>query len=54
MIQGITLEFGKVYELPVKFLHAQLALAKLSVGQEIRLWEGRDIAFGKVVRLRRA
>jgi len=46
-----TLELGEVYELPVKFLRGDLALPKLSVGKPVTLWEGKEIAIGKVVRL---
>lgn len=45
-----TLELGKTYELPVKFLKPEFALLKLSPGKSIRLWEGKDIAIGEVVK----
>ncbi len=50
LTNGRTLELGKEYELPVKFLNADLALPKLSPGAEVALWEGKEIATGKVLR----
>ena len=51
LVQGKTLELGETYELPVQFLYPELALPKLSPGKSVRLWEGKDIAAGEVVRL---
>jgi hypothetical protein len=51
LIEGQTLELGSSYELPIKFFRPELALPKLSVGKSVTLWEGKDIATGKVVRL---
>ena len=51
LVDGRTLQLGETYELPVKFLNPDLALPKLSPGQTVRLWEGKDIAAGEVVRL---
>lgn len=51
LLKSQTLELGATYELPVKFLRPELALPKLSVGKPVTLWEGKDIAVGKVVRL---
>ena len=48
---GRTLQLGETYELPVKFLSPDLGLPKLSLGKSATLWEGKDIATGKVVRL---
>ena len=48
--KGRTLELGETYELPVKFLNANLAVPRLSVGQVVTLWDGKEIATGKVVR----
>jgi hypothetical protein len=50
LVLNRTLELGSTYELPIKFLRPDLALLKLSVGKSITLWEGKDIANGKVVR----
>lgn len=50
-LEGKTLDLGKTYEVGVKFLNPQLALPHLSPGKSIYLWEGKEIATGKVVRL---
>jgi hypothetical protein len=50
-LEGKTLDLGKTCEVGVKFLNPQLALPQLSPGKSIYLWEGREIATGKVVRL---
>lgn len=50
-LDGKTLVLGKTYELGVKFLNPQLALPHLSPGKAVSLWEGKEIAVGKVMRL---
>ena len=50
-LEGRTLDLGETYEVGVKFLNPQLALPHLSPGKSIYLWEGKEIATGKVVRL---
>jgi len=50
LVKGRTLELGQTYELPIKFLFPNLALPKISVGKSVKLWEGTDIAVGKVIR----
>ena len=45
------IELGRTYELPVKFLFRDLAMPHLAVGKGIALWEGRQIADGKVLKL---
>ena len=50
LVNPQTLHLGETYELPVKFLNPDLALPKLSPGKAVRLWEGKDIATGEVVR----
>jgi hypothetical protein len=49
LLEGKTLELGGTYKLPIKFLFPDLALPKLSVGKSVTLWEGKDIAIGKVL-----
>jgi hypothetical protein len=44
-------EPGERHRLPVKFLHRDLVIHKLSPGKPITLWEGKHIAIGKVVEL---
>ena len=51
LITDQTLELGGTYEVPIQFLSPELVLPKLSVGTTVTLWEGKDIATGKVVRL---
>jgi hypothetical protein len=42
-------ELGEWYQLPVKFLHREFVISKLSPGKPISLWEGKDVANGKVL-----
>lgn len=51
LIGGRTLRLGETYEVPVQFLNAPLALSKVAPGKEVTLWEGKEIARGKVLRL---
>lgn len=51
LVSGRTLQLGKTYELPVKFLNPDFVLPKLSPGKVVTLWEGKEIASGKVVRV---
>ena len=51
LLDGRRFELGSTYEVPVKFLYRDLALAKLAVGDEVTLWEGRNVAKGQVVRV---
>lgn len=51
LLAGRSLELGETNEVPVKFLNPQLVLPKLAVGKPIVLWEGKDVATGKVMRV---
>jgi hypothetical protein len=51
VLDGKTLKLGETYELLVEFLWPDLALPELSPGKDISLWEGREIATGRVLRL---
>jgi len=51
LLMGQTLALGETYELPIKLLRPDLALPKLSAGKAVTLWEGKEIATGKVIRL---
>ncbi|MGB2621828.1 MAG: hypothetical protein WA857_01120 [Candidatus Acidiferrum sp.] len=51
LVENQTLELGNTYKLPIKFLRPDLVLSKLSVGKSLTLWEGKDIATGKILRL---
>lgn len=54
LLWGETLELGRTYdEVPIKFLVPDSALRKLRVGMPLTLWEGKDVADGKVIRMRR-
>lgn len=51
LLGGQTLQLGETYEVPVKFMNPEIVLSKLAIGKSITLWEGKDVATGKVVRL---
>lgn len=51
LLDGQRIELGSTYEVPVKFLFRELALAKLAVGKEVLLWEGRNVARGQIVKI---
>lgn len=42
------IELGKIYDLEVSFLFRSLAKPHLNIGREISLWEGKEIANGKI------
>jgi hypothetical protein len=44
---------GHEYTIPIKFLTPNLALPLLGIGQKISLWEGKTIAEGMVLWVRR-
>ena len=45
------LELGKYYKVPVVFVNKKLVLPNLSIGQNITLWEGKEIADGQVTQI---
>ena len=45
------IELGKYYEIPVKFLNKDLALQNLTVGKNITLLEGKEVANGQVTKI---
>ncbi len=49
LLSGHPLELGKTYQVPVKFMNWSLVRARLSEGKSFILWEGKDVATGKVV-----
>lgn len=51
LISGMSLALGTWYKVPVKFLNRDLALPNLVVGKVVTLWEGKDIADGKVLEI---
>ena len=51
LLDGRYLDLGVNYEVPVKFLYRDKALLKMKPGAEVHLWEGRNVANGRVVRV---
>ena len=51
LLGGQTIQLGETYKVPVKFMNFEMVLPKLTVGKSIVLWEGKEVATGKVVRL---
>ncbi len=51
LIKGMKLELGRSYEVPIKFLNRDLVVPKLFIGKCVILWEGKDVADGKVTRI---
>jgi len=51
LLDGLVLQPGKLYEVPVKFLRRDYADERLHVGTPITLWEGRTIASGTISRV---
>jgi hypothetical protein len=45
------LKLGEVYKLPVKFMNPELVLSLLSIGKYVTLWEGKEVADGKVLEI---
>lgn len=50
-IKGLVLQLGHFYEVPVKFLNRDLVISKLVVGKNITLWEGKEVADGRVSKI---
>lgn len=51
LLDGLVLQPGKLYKVPVKFLRRDYADARLHVGMPLTLWEGRTIAIGTISRV---
>lgn len=51
LIYGMKIDLGMPYEIPIKFLNRDLILPKLAIGKKIILWEGKDIADGKITKI---
>jgi hypothetical protein len=49
LLNGQTLELGVTYTVEAKFLCPEIALPALSVGTKITLWEGKDVADGRIL-----
>jgi hypothetical protein len=48
---GVELNPGSTVDIPIKFPFPQDAVPCLRLGDKFRLWEGRDIAQGEVLRI---
>ncbi len=48
-LRGKTLELGQTYDVAIKFLRPDLALASLGIGKAVTLWERKIIATGTVL-----
>lgn len=53
-LEGRTLELGRTYEVPVRFLNANMVGPLLREGLTFALWEGKLIADGVVLSVTRA
>lgn len=53
LLAGRCLVLGEINQVPVKFLNPQLAIPHLAAGKPISLWEGKEVAVGKIVRVLR-
>ena len=51
LIKGVKMELGSLYEVPVIFLNRDLVLSNLFIGKSVTLWEGKDGADGKIVKV---
>jgi hypothetical protein len=51
LLAGSRIELGETVMVPMKLLNPQFALPKLRNGQIFQLWEGKNVAVGKVVRV---
>ncbi len=51
ILSGKLIDFGETYKIPIKLLNPQAALPYLLKGKPIKLWEGKDIADGKIIEL---
>jgi hypothetical protein len=51
LLDGLELQPGKRYEIPVKFLRRDGVAERLHVGNAITLWEGKTIAEGHISRV---
>ena len=46
-------ELGKHYVMQIKFMRSNSAISKLSINTSFRLWEGKVIATGRVIKILR-
>lgn len=51
ILNGITMNLGEEYVVPVKFLDFENAKRKIIIGKEILIWEGRWIGRGEIIKL---
>lgn len=51
LLNGIRLELGDTYEVPIKFLFPELALPMMYEGMHVTLWEGKTVATAKLMKI---
>jgi len=51
LLEGQRLDLGVIYEVPVKFLYREKTIQKIKPGMVVLLWEGRNVAEGKVLEI---
>lgn len=51
LIGNSEIELGEYYEIPVKFLDKDLVLPNLFIGENITLWEGKEVADVHVIKI---
>ena len=51
LLEHRILKLGETYQVLVKLLNPKLAKKYLSVGKDMVLWEGKDIADGKILKI---
>jgi hypothetical protein len=50
-LNGQNFELGQTYSVEAKFLCPEIALPMLHVDTKITLWEGKDVADGRIVKI---
>ena len=45
------LDFGVRSEVPVRFLYRDKAMPRMELGAQVHLWEGRNVAEGKIIQV---
>lgn len=53
LLSDLRIQPGQTYEVPVKFLNWQLVSCKVYDGKVFALWDGKEVATGKVLRVMR-
>jgi len=50
-LEGKTIQLGCTEQISILFMNPDLARPSIQVGKSIRLWEGKDVASGHIVRI---